>query len=233
MTLGDGFSLMKLQVTMYVVGEPISRPTIWQLWAKSWANQLDGAPEILPATTNIPTNFPHSTFNSEDGCFSLQIAEDHVNASISVLDSKPCPSLLVAKDQCLKLIEALTETLDIVRLSLVIHRAMEVANPVGALNTVFLAREDLAESKSLEFHIHREFRTNNDLLVNTWIRHRSGFLNIGPTVVGAIVLEQDINSDATNEQLLSQPEYREIFDDMIDKAEIDIARYYSIDTEDV
>ena len=161
--------------------------------------QFTGDPLILPIPADAPPEIPRIVLADPARTMRLQVG---MSRSDLFVNSRPGAPLAVEVvfAQAGDILEVLLGALQIRpgRLAATGTFYHKCADPPRELAAQFCKPEwlngPLAELRSFELHAHRRTELMEGLLVNSWVRCKSGSVSEGAMPSPAVVLERDVNT---------------------------------------
>ncbi len=194
------FTLDFFRISLFISDVNLSGKSVLRRLPENWFALFDADPVLVPLPDGAPPNFPIAELKNSKSTLRFGISRVRLDFEVSALDiNKPIPSLIEIPQLALKHIIEFVEIFDlqIIRLAANIIRITKHPDP-----GLFLAKhfcqdkwwenQPLNRPSAFEVHSHKRYLFNDDIVVNSWVRNKSGFSK--KTVEPLIVVEQDINT---------------------------------------
>ena len=200
MLSSSDFSVQKIAATGFIgVGEFNPASALRYAIAK-WPDVYDGNATSLPATIDVPPDFPVVSLASKDGAWLLEMSQARVNVAWLRQDLKNRSMERLFATLARRLAAILDEGgVKAGRLGAIVTRTASLASPGMALAKQFsrkaLLDGPLNRPEGFELHAHKTFNLRPDLPVNSWIRIKTA--KGGTPDYRYVVVEQDINTLAS------------------------------------
>ncbi len=193
------FKNQSIQVSGFTSGEANLYPTpLLKRFPRKWASEYDGDTVSLPLPPEIPDDVPRVMLSNKSGTSRLELTSKRINLIRIAGDEAELELEATSKALADELVAGFkVEEAEFGRIGLVAIRVTSVDSPAGlAIAKHFFQprwlKAPLNRPESLEIHAHKVFGLKPDLLVNSWVRVKSGSLT--STGDPLIVVEQDINT---------------------------------------
>lgn len=193
------FKNQSIQASGFASGEDTLYPNpILKRFPRRWSSEYDGDTVSIPLPPELPANVPQLVLSNQSGSSRLELTSRRINLVRTAEDESDLALQATTEALADELIAGFkVEDVDFGRFGLVVLRIAEVDSPAAVkIAKHFFQRRwltaPLNRPESLEVHAHKVFQLEPELMVNSWIRVKSGSL----TSTGAplIVVEQDINT---------------------------------------
>lgn len=162
--------------------------------------QFDGDPMVLPLPPDVPPEVPRIVLTDSGDTMRLQIAVSRSDLFLR----RQATSLDVNGfvESAPRTLETVLEVLGVRpgRLAVTGSFFHLCDEPVSVLTAHFCKPDrvgeggPLADLNSFELHAHRRFDFGEGLIVNTWVRCKTGTVTEGGSSSKAIIVERDVNT---------------------------------------
>jgi len=182
-------------------------------------SQFSGDPVVLPIPKEAPAEIPRIILRGPAQGLELHTALARSDVYLSVT-----PGITLTAEGAFKeAVPILEQVLDVLqvrpgRLAALGTYASKCEEPARLLAEHFCKAEwaqgPLASAEALELHAHRRFTLLEGLLVNSWMRWKTGQVNEPGRSYPAVILERDVNTlpEEAEERVFGQEELSAFFD---------------------
>lgn len=160
-------------------------------------NPYDGEPIALPIPPDAPPEIPRVILQSSDKAWRLQASPQRLDAFRSQVTAGVTDTAL----ECGHTLAAYMQMSGrpIGRLALLVTRGLPIDSPAETLAHRFCTEEAIARpfrrTETFEIHNHKRYKLpNTAMLVNSWVRCKTGRVSIESLEKPAVIVQQDINT---------------------------------------
>jgi hypothetical protein len=224
------------QATLFTPAAAVASAAFLTRFLPRWAHRFDGDPVTIPLPEGVPVEIPKIILQSRSQEWRCEVASARMNVVWrSAAPSDSAPGLREFYETVVPMLEEYREFIGspITRVAAVTIRFAPHAHPASYLAHHFCQDRWLVapfnRPENFELHAHKEFRLTGDLVVNSWVRNKTGTVNGGGPIV---VIEQDLNTPAEGAQyVFDGARLREFFDAAIGEFDRILELYYPADIE--
>jgi hypothetical protein len=202
---------------------------------------LDGEIVSLPFPAEAPPQVPRLQMAARDRSQSVEAGPERFSFAWQIVTQESTPPQQFV-ETAVRAFAAYREALPsrLVRVALHIMSFASSQDPAMALALHFckpewLRRDDsykgaLSRCENFELHAHKRFPLNSGVVVNSWMRCKTGQLTLGGVASNGVVADQDINTLAEDAQArnLENEEATRLFREMLDESSIIINSYFPV-----
>jgi hypothetical protein len=203
MPSASDFVLASCQATLFTPVAEVSATRLLTKLLPDWVDRFDADPMALPLPESVPKEVPRLVLHSRSEEWKCEIASGRMNLIWQKTTRAAEPIDLAERYRMLiPLLEQYCAALEsrVGRLAAVVSRYLEHRSPGRYLASHFCKEHwlqaPLNRPDDFELHAHEVFLLGGQFHVNSWVRHKTGLLNLpGEEAQAPIVLaEQDFNT---------------------------------------
>lgn len=229
------FEVSTCQATIYTPDEDISSAKVMKKLYPKWADIFDNDPEVIPPLPAFPAEIPRVKLRNKSNTMSFEFATARANFFWrKTKKDQPVIQLDSFYQEAIRLFSECHQLLGcrVGRLAAVISRFAKKENP-----GVFLARHFCKEKwneiplnrpQNFELHAYKQFPLNDKLMVNSWVRSKTGSFETKDEKNPIILVEQDINTlaEEVNNSDFQPEEIEGFFQKVIPEFDLILSLYY-------
>ena len=228
------FVLAQCQATLFTPEAEVSSARLLSRLLPRWADVFDGEPIVMPLPDGIPKEIPRAILQSRSGEWRCECASGRLNLYWKQPSpTAPGQSLQAIYRRFIPLLEQYFEFIDsrVGRLAGVVNRYSIHESPGRFLAAHFCKERWLKapfnRPENFELHAHKKFQMAA-FEVNSWVRNRTGILAAEGTGQAIILVEQDLNTLAEQQDQRAFPmnEIRGFFEAAVHSFDEILALYY-------
>jgi hypothetical protein len=194
------FTINSCLATIYTPEGGISPSRFIQDLYPKWSTRFNADPAILPMEIDVPREVPRIILSNSDSTWRCEISLARVNILCRHLAG---PSQDARPEFYKSIVQLLKEYLDFSKTR--VGRLAGVLTRFAYHDTpgLFLARHfckerwheaPLNRPEGFELHAHKKYKLSNEFEVNSWVRNKTGTLEVGDQKKAIVLVEQDINT---------------------------------------
>jgi hypothetical protein len=197
------FVLASCQATLFTPVAEVSAVRLLTKLLPDWVDRFDADPMVLPLPEAVPKEVPRLMLSSRSEEWKCEIAPGCMNLIWQKTTRAAEPTSLAERyGMLIPLLAQYAAALEsrVGRLAAVISRYVEHGSPARLLASHFCKEEWLQallnRPDDFELHAHKVFLLGGRFQVNSWVRNKTGVLNLpGDEAQKPVVLaEQDFNT---------------------------------------
>jgi len=208
------FKIASIQATIFTPGISFVQSKVFASILQKWGDKFDALPVSMPLPSNAPYEIPRIILKSSNNQYKIEIAFARANVFWLRQSEEDKIDIGEFLDFSASLLWDYSTSVSgkIGRIAALLNRFVKVPNP-----GLFLAQNFCKERwqvtpfnrpEKFEIHAHKRYMLSNRYNVNSWVRCKSGSINM-PSPEPIILVEQDINTlseetetrEFTNEQI--------------------------------
>jgi hypothetical protein len=234
----ESFHAASYQATLFTPEEEISASKLVSSLLPRWAARFDGDPVILPAAAEgLPREIPKIILSSTSGTWRCEIASARINLfwrRTKTVTIALTPSAAAFYSDAASLLNEYSAVVKarVGRMAAVVNRYASHPEP-----GIFLAghfcqdrwlKAPLNRPEHFELHAHKRFMMAGQFTVNSWVRNKTGRMDVEGSPTPIVLVEQDINTipEDSERRSFESGEITRFFEATAREIDVVLALYY-------
>ena len=231
MPQASDFVLASYQISLYTPEAEVSSSRFTSRLLPAWSDLFDGDPTVLPLPDGVPKEVPKVILQSKSNEWRMELASGRANFHWRRVPGTNIEGFSHFFEQLVPLLIDYRGFVDsrIGRLAAIATRFVQHENPGSYLVSHFCREEWLRapfnRPDSFELHAHKRFMLA-DFEVNSWVRNKTGHLTKGQRSAPIVVVEQDLNTLAEEQNDFDDGRIRKFYEAATTELDAILRLYY-------